>query len=560
MTQAIANVNTSTDSFGQWITKTNQALFAISYNTLTSGNTMYGNSSMSGTFSANNLIVNNTISLGKSSANLIANGEYVLLRSSSTSNTIYTANGMIVDGVVQYKSNIMQMGQSVIRSSNVSSYEGHFTNLLKVGNSVITTNRATFDNLNVKFGMWMTANLSVGFTEANTLITRNGIEIFDNATGSYQTNSKMTSTTLWIDRIYTNTIFAQTINTSGNLSISAISSNVIFYGNTTFEGQNNHFKYGLSSNVYILVGPNFKSPQATKTALLSVKESTVAGAPVLNTLSLVTIEGATPALEFRSSSKSGIMFVDNEQAGYVQYTTSDDTLNLGAKTRIKFDLGSQSSTSDFAAKTQAALLDSTGFTVKGALKLNGSSSGTVTIVPQAAAGSPTFTLPNNTGSSDQVLKTDGSGNLSWGTVQSVPPPTTDLEVNSLGVGTPASGVTGEIRATSDITAFYSSDRRLKTNIRPVSNSIEKLQALNGVYFDWTDEQIEKRGGEDGYFVRKNDVGVIAQEVEEILPEAVATREDGIKAVNYEKLIPVLIEAIKELNKEVEELKWQLKQT
>jgi hypothetical protein len=167
MTQAIANVNTSTDSFGQWITKTNQALYAISYTAVTSGNTMYGNSSISGTFSANNLNVNNTITLGTSSANLVANGEYVLLRSSAASNTIYTANGMIVDGVVQYKSNIMQMGQSVIRSANVTSYEGYFTNLLKVGNSVITTSRATFDNLNVKFGMWMTANLSVGFTESN---------------------------------------------------------------------------------------------------------------------------------------------------------------------------------------------------------------------------------------------------------------------------------------------------------------------------------------------------------------------------------------------------------
>lgn len=560
MTQAIANVNTSTDSFGQWITKTNQALYAISYTAVTSGNTMYGNSSISGTFSANNLNVNNTITLGTSSANLVANGEYVLLRSSAASNTIYTANGMIVDGVVQYKSNIMQMGQSVIRSANVTSYEGYFTNLLKVGNSVITTSRATFDNLNVKFGMWMTANLSVGFTESNTLITKDGIEIFDNRTGLLQTNSKMTSTTLWIDRIYTNTIFASTINTSGNLNIGAITSNIVFYGNTTFEGQNNHFKYGLSSNVFILIGPNFKSPQVSKTALLSVKESTSASSPTINNLSLVTVEGTTPALEFRSSSKSGLMFVDDEQAAYVYYTTSNDTLNVGAKSRIQFDLGSQTSTSDFAAKTQAALIDSSGFTVKGSLKLNGSTSGTVTISPKAAAGNPTFVLPDNTGSSDQVLKTDGTGILSWGTVTSIPPINTDLEVNSLGVGTPASGVRGEIRAVNDITAFYSSDRRLKENIRPVSKSLERIKLLNGVFFDWNDEYIEKRGGEDGYFVRKNDVGVIAQEVEEVLPEAVATREDGIKAVNYEKLIPLLIEAIKDLNKEVEDLKWQLKQT
>jgi len=123
--------------------------------------------------------------------------------------------------------------------------------------------------------------------------------------------------------------------------------------------------------------------------------------------------------------------------------------------------------------------------------------------------------------------------------------------NSLGVGTVGSSVQGEIRATNNITAYYSSDRRLKENIEKLSNALEKLNKINGVSFDWNDEFISKRGGEDGYFVRKHDVGVIAQEVEEVLPEIVATREDGYKAVNYEKLVPLLIEAIKELSAKVD---------
>lgn len=73
-------------------------------------------------------------------------------------------------------------------------------------------------------------------------------------------------------------------------------------------------------------------------------------------------------------------------------------------------------------------------------------------------------------------------------------------------------------------------------------------------FDWSNEEIEKRGGEDGYFVRKHDTGVIAQEIVEIMPEIVVTRENGYMAVQYEKLVPLLIEAIKELKNEVEELK------
>ena len=65
--------------------------------------------------------------------------------------------------------------------------------------------------------------------------------------------------------------------------------------------------------------------------------------------------------------------------------------------------------------------------------------------------------------------------------------------------------------------------------------------------------MDKRGGEDGYFVRKRDVGVIAQEVEKVLPEAVAQRADGIKAVKYDRLTCLLIEAVKQLQDKVESL-------
>jgi len=125
-----------------------------------------------------------------------------------------------------------------------------------------------------------------------------------------------------------------------------------------------------------------------------------------------------------------------------------------------------------------------------------------------------------------------------------------FKMGSLGVGTSASGVAGEIRATNNITAFFSSDIRLKENIKNINNALEKVCQLNGVFFDWKEEELQKRGGEDGYFVRKHDVGVIAQEVEKVLPEIVATREDGIKAVRYELLVPLLLEAIKELKEQI----------
>ena len=124
----------------------------------------------------------------------------------------------------------------------------------------------------------------------------------------------------------------------------------------------------------------------------------------------------------------------------------------------------------------------------------------------------------------------------------------------LGIGTGTLGATGSIRATNEITAYYSSDERLKENIQPIDNALGKLRKLKGVMFDWKDEVVAEKGGEDGYFVRKHDTGVIAQEVEAVLPEVVAERNDGYKAVRYEKLAGLIIQAINELADQVDALK------
>ena len=103
-----------------------------------------------------------------------------------------------------------------------------------------------------------------------------------------------------------------------------------------------------------------------------------------------------------------------------------------------------------------------------------------------------------------------------------------------------------INAVGNVTAYGSSDRRLKENIARIPDALQKVAALNGVYFDWTEDYLRAAGGEDGYFVRRHDVGVIAQEVQAVFPEIVAQRPDGTLAVKYDHLVPVLLEAIKEL--------------
>ena len=116
------------------------------------------------------------------------------------------------------------------------------------------------------------------------------------------------------------------------------------------------------------------------------------------------------------------------------------------------------------------------------------------------------------------------------------------------VGTSDTVQFGLIRSTGDIVAYYSSDERLKDNVKPIENALEKLQKIRGVEFDWNDKQDVYEG---------HDTGVIAQEVQKVLPEVVTEREDGMLAVKYEKMIGLLIESIKDLKAEVDELKQQL---
>jgi len=110
----------------------------------------------------------------------------------------------------------------------------------------------------------------------------------------------------------------------------------------------------------------------------------------------------------------------------------------------------------------------------------------------------------------------------------------------------ASGnITGSvIEASGDVIAFGSSDRRLKDNITPIENPLEKMEKIGGYTFVWNDNQSTYTG---------KDVGVVAQEIEEILPELVTTRGTGYKAVKYEKIVPLLIESIKELQKKVQKI-------
>ena len=136
-------------------------------------------------------------------------------------------------------------------------------------------------------------------------------------------------------------------------------------------------------------------------------------------------------------------------------------------------------------------------------------------------------------------------------------PDNSYRVESLGVGTVASDVAGEIRATNDITAYYSSDRRLKKSIKAIKDPIGKLMKLTGVTFKWRANYIRKRGGRDDYFMREDDVGVIAQDVQAVLPELVGERPDGTLAVKYDRIVALLIEVNKHQQDQIAELRLRI---
>ena len=102
----------------------------------------------------------------------------------------------------------------------------------------------------------------------------------------------------------------------------------------------------------------------------------------------------------------------------------------------------------------------------------------------------------------------------------------------------------QIEASGDVIAFGSSDRRLKDNITPITEPLWKVSQIGGYEFDWNDKQDAYKG---------HDVGVVAQEIHKVLPEVVAERSNGYLGVKYEKIVPLLIESIKELNKKIEDI-------
>ena len=204
-------------------------------------------------------------------------------------------------------------------------------------------------------------------------------------------------------------------------------------------------------------------------------------------------------------------------------------------------------------------------TVKSATQSTSSSTGAVTVDGGVGIGKNLYVggETNITGdltvggsvNFQSVTGTDGTfGNIQIAITDdnTIDTSTGDLKINAVAGSKVAiqtnTTITGILSVTDDITAFFSSDERLKDNIAPIDDPLAKVISISGNTFDWN-ENTNNEG---------SDTGVIAQEIEALgLPGLVTTRDNGYKAVRYEKLVPLLVEAIKELSGKVDALEQKL---
>jgi hypothetical protein len=192
----------------------------------------------------------------------------------------------------------------------------------------------------------------------------------------------------------------------------------------------------------------------------------------------------------------------------------------------------------------------------GGLAIAGSSSGTVTFVAASAAGSTTYTLPSTDGTSGYALVTNGSGTLSWSTAGATIADDTSTTTLYPTMSTVTSGGASSLKVTSSKFTFNastgalsvtslteSSSIALKENVNPITDALDKVLQLCGVTYDRKDGSM------------KNEAGLIAEDVDQVLPNLVTHDAKGNpEGINYTKLTAYLIEAVKSLKTEIDIIK------
>jgi hypothetical protein len=298
-------------------------------------------------------------------------------------------------------------------------------------------------------------------------------------------------TTLNVPTINTTTIAGATNISTTNLTVTALTASTIGCTTITASG-------GITGSISTAAQTNI-------TSLGTLTSLTVSGATNLGAVSNLKISGGVAQ----------------------QFLTSDGTTCSWATVTVPTDNGSFTNGAGYI--TAAALVG----------LASSSSLSAYALLAGAAFTGAISSTGSITGSS---LSTSGSVSGGTGSFSGA-------------VATGPLTVTGSISASGDITAFATSDARLKTDIKKIDGALDKLLTLTGITYGWNEVGASVLDLPDDYNPNiDREAGLIAQDVLDVLPEVTATRPNGYLAIRYERLVPLLIEAIKELKSEINELK------
>ena len=562
-------------------------------------NTIQANTSVStSSITSNNITVNTKLdgntavaflnSLQVQGGGLTVNGNFVL-----TGTTIYASNTFqLSTGVSSGISSYLQVARgssgvnAAIRWSEPSLYWETLDVTGNIYSRIITENylaNQTGSIANSAFGAANSASLyaNAAFTQSNTAFIQansaytNSNTAVSNAAGAslYANGAFIQSNAAFIQAnsaynsqnttgTYANSAYTQA-NTATNNAAGASQ-----YANSAFTKANNavNFVVGTTGTISPSSGSiSFTSNNGLTAVATTANNLAISTSQDLQTTASPTFTGATFSLPVVGTTMAaGTSNTAFATTAFAQYLANNSTYGVYtngsysnpswitalANTKISGVMtASQLASTAVSAGSYGSADNVSRFTVDAQGRLTSANSVAIAIASGAVSGLATSATTDTTNAS----------NISSGTLSSARLGTSgDPQFNSLGVGTAGSASAGEIRATDNITAYYSSDRKFKQDIREIPSALDKVNFIGGKLFNWTDDYIKDHGGEDGYFVQKEDFGVIAQDVEAVFPIATRKKMDGTLAVDYEKLCALAFAAIKELKEEIDVLKRQIK--
>jgi hypothetical protein len=500
-------------------------------NTLQSNGVIFGASANIVGGIITNSLVSNTFITGST---LSISSDATITGSASVGGQLAVGGNFIINGTTVYNTNTFTINanSSVGLNSAISVNRG-----LSGANAVIRWNEAAkyFDMNDVDNGLFYRVLTDEYLSSSTT-----------NSSTSNVATSAAVAALQGVDNTQNTRIQSiETINTNQNTSISII------------EGVNATQNTRLNSIETVNVAQN------TSISIIQGVDST-------QNTQIGVIQGVDLAQNTRMSIIEGVDATQNTRLNSIETINSNQNTTI---TQVNQFAGGAYATANGANGLAAGAFNTANNRVSSVSGTSGriTSTGGLTPVLDLATAGPGATSATNSSltidaygrvtalSSGTAPVTSITGTASQITVSGTTTPTLSLPQNiatgssvqfgSFGVGTAASGTTGEIRATNNITAYYSDDR-LKTKLGNIQNALEKIMSLNGFYHE-ANETAQALGYEP---IRE--VGVSAQEVEKVMPEVVAPApiDPQYLTVRYERLVPLLIEAIKELKSEIDTLK------